>query len=189
MDFFWFVRELEDEVFFVLYIPSRELTYPALGSSENHLQKCRLGWNMLIPCRVNLPPEKPRSSWVCPGCAPWNFRIKIQFFQLIASAPGGKTAANLTNDERSRRLFDQSYGCLIGWFSPNLYGSEMVWKWLEITMKPSCHKLVNWLFRVAGVYMYSNCVSRRDQCMNLKRNMIIYETSMKGIKQNISIHN
>ena len=35
--------------------------------------------------------------------------------------------------------------------------------------------------------MYSNCVWLRDQCMNLKRNMIIYETSTKGIKQNISI--
>ena len=33
-------------------IPSRELAYPTLGSSENHLQKCLFGGDMLVPRRV-----------------------------------------------------------------------------------------------------------------------------------------
>ena len=34
-------------------LPSRELTYPTWGSSENHLQKCQTVRDMLVPKRVS----------------------------------------------------------------------------------------------------------------------------------------
>ena len=97
---------------------------------ENPIKMDDLGVPLFLePPHKSSPPKPTRSSWVCPGCAPWKFRIKIQFFQLSASVPTVNAGCwiNLmvvSLDDEPKPLHRKWYGN--GWKSPF----------------PSCHKLV-----------------------------------------------